>query len=45
MVSAWVEDLEKTRDEIDRLLSAMKETGRKTRTAMIKQKEGGELDA
>ena len=45
VVSAWAEDLEKTRDEIDRLLSAMKETGRKTRTAMIKQKEGGELDA
>lgn len=27
VVSAWVEDLEKTRDEIDRLLSAMKESG------------------
>jgi PadR family transcriptional regulator, regulatory protein PadR len=28
VVSAWVEDLEKTRTEIDRLLSAMKESGR-----------------
>jgi len=28
VASAWVEDLEKTRAEIDRLISAMKESGR-----------------
>ena len=43
MVSASVKDLEKARDEIDRLLSAMKENGSDSKTTAMNDKKKKEV--